>query len=1201
MNSELVYTYINDIAKRLHDPNKYGSASVMVGAGFSKNAISLAEQSVSPNWEELAKTMYESLYPCPDSDYEKENWNRILLKKTSGKNVLKLAEEYKVAFGRNKLDKFIEENIKDDKFLPGNLHVKLLDLNWNDVFTTNYDTLLEKSIENVALKKNYKILTSQNDLPGSTHPRIIKLHGSIPNAKPYIICEEDYRTFPIKYAPLVNTVQQSMLETQLCLIGFSGDDPNFLNWLGWLRDNMGENCPQIYLCGIFSEMSEFERKMLESQSITVVNIEGLVEGNSSSKYHDAIDKFLELLKKYGYKKNLFEEIPFGKSYKPLIEIDTDEYYQKMLNYTTEIIKEVSRYSVLPTSNIGDFHSKIKEHFEFVLRLDNNHNKFILISKLTILLRKCCMPLMDDDAKRLDELLSIYTYDNLPKNTARNDFKTMWFEIAMYLAEMHRIDSNSIKYNEVIGYIDDNLTHFDEHKKAEYYIERCKSNISEFNYLDALNYINAIDESVSVETQILKACLLSQLQMNREALEILKKCSAYLAQKSYSENKTAEIMSHLNLCARSLNIYGANLNDFSDQEFSNNLYNVRKILNENKDNLINSLFAEDYKKFGESQSFNPNTYTYTYGTTPVEVMKAFTNTFRYLIIQDRLCLPVFRDHKQLIAEACNKIIPASEVPLWKWSFIVRTNDPKVIKSFFTKERIVTSNIEWTRKFFDQLLLMLNEMQKSRQDNHTKKFISKKSIMIVLTRFCSVLDDERIIKFLDNIYEDIPKASDLDVTEIKHSLSGISYYLNSNIMEKYLTKIINQPTNHKVHLAEYFYRIKNAVIQREVISDELLLKIINQIKSKDTNIREKGLTKMVLLSDNNLINNFNDKFSDAIWEQTDKFGIPISNNYAIWAWERFPHSSMVNFSEIYLSYLRDLNFPRCVQGGAIHGFTSVDYKIQIYTNNFYELSDFGDKHVAEVDWNNSLLDSIIENLLDYVENEKKLIIEHKFDIFGQGETAIRYFSKLSELVAYVITQAIIKGHYTENTASLVNRIKLVFNETETSTLCIDIVEKLINDDWKDYYKEIMKKIMSGSIEYTSQAFSALDIVVIYKKYKNEEITIEEELIELIKSLKYMDVKNSRAILLHLPQIITRDMFITSKFRDVIISSLHDCIEIYEVAITDINKDYLDALFNLSKLAKQYYDKLKNSELVIPKKMNNLMGKIKTLPLNEVKNIW
>lgn len=46
MTIELVNFYINDIAKRIHNLNQYGSASVMIGAGFSKNVNSLEENLV---------------------------------------------------------------------------------------------------------------------------------------------------------------------------------------------------------------------------------------------------------------------------------------------------------------------------------------------------------------------------------------------------------------------------------------------------------------------------------------------------------------------------------------------------------------------------------------------------------------------------------------------------------------------------------------------------------------------------------------------------------------------------------------------------------------------------------------------------------------------------------------------------------------------------------------------------------------------------------------------------------------------------------------------------------------------------------------------------------------------------------------------------------------------------------------------------
>ncbi len=102
-------------------------------------------------------------------------------------------------------------------------------------------------------------------------PRIVKLHGSFPAQFPLIVTEEDYRTYPTKFAPFVNTVQQSMMETVFLLIGFSGDDPNFLKWSGWVRDHLGASAPKIYLAG-YLEMSQHRRRMLEERNVVPIDL-----------------------------------------------------------------------------------------------------------------------------------------------------------------------------------------------------------------------------------------------------------------------------------------------------------------------------------------------------------------------------------------------------------------------------------------------------------------------------------------------------------------------------------------------------------------------------------------------------------------------------------------------------------------------------------------------------------------------------------------------------------------------------------------------------------------------------------------------------------------------------------------------------------------------------------------------------------------
>src|SRR5690606_15320486 len=230
MDKTNINIYLKEIAERLWT----GHASIMIGAGFSVNATNIVNRNNRlPNWNQLGDIIYKKLYgKDPDSN------TRYL-------NILKLAEEYQAVYGRNALDQLIKKHIADGDYEPSEFHTRLMELPWSDVFTTNYDTLLERSCENV-LSRRYDIVVNQEDLIHSSKPRIIKLHGSLPSTRPLIVTEEDYRIYPKRYAPFVNTVQQSLLENTLCLLGFSGDDPNFLKWVGWINDNIGkENAPKI--------------------------------------------------------------------------------------------------------------------------------------------------------------------------------------------------------------------------------------------------------------------------------------------------------------------------------------------------------------------------------------------------------------------------------------------------------------------------------------------------------------------------------------------------------------------------------------------------------------------------------------------------------------------------------------------------------------------------------------------------------------------------------------------------------------------------------------------------------------------------------------------------------------------------------------------------------------------------------------------
>ena len=238
-----------------------GGASVMIGSGFSRNALKTRpDANDPPTWREVAEAVHDKLYGDRDAIAEASQTS----------DFLKLAQEYEVAFGRGDLHRFIRNLIRDDDFKPGDLHTRLLRLPWRDVFTTNWDTLLERARTSVA-GRAYSVIRNMDEIPQANRPRIVKLHGSLPAHFPLIFTEEDYRTYPRRFAPFVNTAQQAMMETVFCLIGFSGDDPNFLQWSGWVRDNLGKSAPKIYLAG-WLNLSSHRRRMLEDRNVVPIDL-----------------------------------------------------------------------------------------------------------------------------------------------------------------------------------------------------------------------------------------------------------------------------------------------------------------------------------------------------------------------------------------------------------------------------------------------------------------------------------------------------------------------------------------------------------------------------------------------------------------------------------------------------------------------------------------------------------------------------------------------------------------------------------------------------------------------------------------------------------------------------------------------------------------------------------------------------------------
>lgn len=456
--------YLKEIADQLWS----GNAAVMVGAGFSRNAKPAGPTSASfPSWQELGDRFFEKLHRERPPSTE----DRYL-------SILKLAEKVEATFGRPTLDQLLRDAIPNLRYEPSPLHSQLLNLPWKDVFTTNYDTLLERARASVTLK-HYDVVTTKDDLLYANQPRIVKLHGSFPSP-PFVITEEDYRRYPSVHAPFVNTIRQSLLENTLCLVGFSGDDPNFLQWIGWIRDHIGkETASKIYLIGMFNRLDEGDKKLLDRRGIVVVDL-----STFNTDTGEALDKFLKLLKEGSEerkKRTVDWPTVLADVKEMMISRDPNKYHEVVVEWRRQrgeypgwvVVPEDRRrslwcYTGHLLSLVSKMSSEDRGQLETPLDLD-------LAFELAWRLDRCLFPLIGELPSFLEDMASKYSGNTLllPENSHWTRPSSVFgavVNIRLWLLRYYREQGLNDKWQTVRETIQNDLEKLLPEHKARFHLE-----------------------------------------------------------------------------------------------------------------------------------------------------------------------------------------------------------------------------------------------------------------------------------------------------------------------------------------------------------------------------------------------------------------------------------------------------------------------------------------------------------------------------------------------------------------------------------------------------------------------------------------------------------------------------------------------------------------------------------------------------------
>lgn len=685
-----------------------GRAAAFVGAGFSKNAR-MPEAAEMKDWNALGIDFYTRLYGDPGA---KGLWFQ---------NPINLATQVEASFGRHELDEMIQQSLPDDVIVHGKLHVDLLNLGWHDIFTTNYDTLLERAC--LDADHPYTVVYNRDTLLYSTSPRIVKLHGSFPNIRPYIITEEDFRTYPQIHPEFVNTVRQALIENLFCLIGFSGDDPNFKSWLGWLRDVMGKQLSPVYFITYDRNLHDSRRNLLAKQNIEVLNLHELPY---VSNLQEAFEFF------FRYLKSEHDTVWTGKLRQRYQKLETADQVRGLTKEMAEIRLRYPRWLVLPKRYYDDFQD-VRSDMVFWSKASEipgiDPEEWVrFLCELKWRLEVSFTPIGVEWFVSALEKLSV--------NQSEQSYQILDLKLA--LLKHYRIVGKETEYNNLSTELNGCLSILKTEQLRRFYYDRCLMASSKMDFRELRSLLT--DWKV-YETDFLgalwKSAMLIEANMRNEALNLLGSASTQLrrtilnSQQQSDYYKSCQVAIERSLALFKFERHGKK---YPACDYVEEIKFFRDALKEEADKRETNTTR--------THGFNIDDESTTWHLGPSGYVAGYLYPYRYYALCEQVGIPVGMVGMTL--NTSNQTIFLSPYIHYNHYFplgiLARCCNSKLVLSVLDRKAMATFSRDLANECFDVFYSFANQLEKSGDALFHSRIVQ--SCIPVLVRLCSKVSDDRV---------------------------------------------------------------------------------------------------------------------------------------------------------------------------------------------------------------------------------------------------------------------------------------------------------------------------------------------------------------------------------------------------------------------------------------------------------------------------
>ena len=985
---------LDTIAGRLWD----GHACLFVGAGFSKNATLLTGATTPPNWNELGDLFFERARTHKPTPKEREY-----------ANVLRLAEEVECVSGRQTLSQLIQDAIHDDKLEPSDLHIQLLSLPWRDVFTTNYDTLLERAADklNKQGKTVYSIISNDEEIGIKSPPFIMKLHGDIRSPKSIVITEEDYRKYPSFHQAMIGYIRHSIMMETLVLIGFSGNDPNFIQWLGWVKDALSENQRKVYLLTV-DDISESMVKTFEKKHVIVVDLRDFA--GKGSKVQENIEAAIEYLN-ISHRKRVEE----GRLYKKqVLEWGRTTVHDEDLDITLNRWKKEREsypgWLVMPREK-RELWASVEGFFLPKDKLNRlkSPDDILFLDLFNWRIEKSMFPI--DNAWETVYLSVLDKYKPFGRRT-RGDIKDAWINLKLGLLRLYRQEQWVSKWDS----LNEELSSVKEHLSSEH---RCRLAYEQALLAIYRNDFKRLEEILNdwpkqrkdpywdVRRGALWAEYLSLdfgAKMTKRAFDIIceklesaenerdryywgsRKVHAHtvlncMAQANFSENKAVTDEARKTWLE---------LRPYDDIWYEREFFDahLRPIELVAQVTTKEASFSLGRSRSSTKLDGNSKDYRIAYAFFLFYEETAFPIHLPYLNAVEKTTL----DKALSVMAYCSPAIAET--------WLLRSGDSKIVSSVFNRRYLDRIPFKDVAATYERYLGIFESLLKEDKGDHVPSWVIvfRNILPEILSRLCmkaSYDAREKTFYLIDQVFED---RNSMQYEGMDKLLSSLILSLSKSQIEGILPMIIQMNTavdrfgEYQLEPLSYLEDPCNYIFTVPPGSVEGLFNRIGQNEASDKLL----IYRLMFLQRAGVLNPQEQKRLTAlVWARTDQYGFPIGTAFAKFFFLTQPHPDNVNPHALLKSYFEKSKLPRMGKGAPV----------SIYGGHIALLNEIKGTFNEDVEftWDAEMVNDLCKDIVGLWESDKWRLKETEQSLgFSVKEEFERRIKEIENILSGVVAQ-------------------------------------------------------------------------------------------------------------------------------------------------------------------------------------------------------